>query len=412
MAAPRVLLPLSLLAAVATAQPWERKQPARSPSPREAAGMVFDSARGRVVLFGGNDETQTFADTWAWDGVEWTQLSDAGPPRSDHGMAYDARRDRVVVFGGLERGAFRGDTWEWDGLQWRQVADGGTPQRVWHMMDWAPHLGVSLVFGGDLGGNFSDVHVWAWDGGAWAVVADGGAGGPPSRRLGALAADPVNRRMLLFAGLNVVPQLTYFADTWQLDDAGWRQLADGGPSPRGTFAIGLHPATGAAVVFGGVTSPTTFADDTWLWDGAKWRFLTDAGPSPRRLRSATVDPVRGVMVLFGGFNGAPLGDTWELRFAALAPDGGRADAGGFDGGGRDAGEDGGADAGFDGGTSQAAGASDAGPQIEVPMLRPYQVGCGCTAGLDGAMALVALAFVLRARRRPTRCRLRPRRRYG
>ena len=43
-----------------------------------------------------------FNDTWAWDGLNWTQLSPTTSPavRQFAGMAYDPIRDRTVLYGG------------------------------------------------------------------------------------------------------------------------------------------------------------------------------------------------------------------------------------------------------------------------------------------------------------------------
>jgi len=39
-----------------------------------------------------------------------------------HALAYDSRRERVVLYGGSNGTQTFGDTWEWDGANWRQVA--------------------------------------------------------------------------------------------------------------------------------------------------------------------------------------------------------------------------------------------------------------------------------------------------
>jgi len=79
---------------------WTQKQDV-GPSARSDVAMVFDAARGRVVLFGGAGSAATlFNDTWEWDGENWTQYEDIGPtPRSHHAMAYDSKRGRTVLFG-------------------------------------------------------------------------------------------------------------------------------------------------------------------------------------------------------------------------------------------------------------------------------------------------------------------------
>ncbi len=59
---------------------------------------AYDVARARVVLFGGAG-TSRLADTWEWDGSNWTQL----PPGINPGtvvMAHDVARQRLVHFDG------------------------------------------------------------------------------------------------------------------------------------------------------------------------------------------------------------------------------------------------------------------------------------------------------------------------
>jgi hypothetical protein len=108
---------------------WTQKQDI-GPAPRSHEAMVYDSARSRVVLFGGQksylqpemDYAQAYYnDTWEWDGEFWTQVADIGPlARSGAAMIYDRVRARVVLFGGWDRqNNFSPDTWEWDGEAWK-----------------------------------------------------------------------------------------------------------------------------------------------------------------------------------------------------------------------------------------------------------------------------------------------------
>src|SRR5262249_12382183 len=60
---------------------WMHAAPATTPPGRYDAGMAFDSARNRTVLFGGVDVNfNGLNDTWEWDGSTWTQLSPATSP--------------------------------------------------------------------------------------------------------------------------------------------------------------------------------------------------------------------------------------------------------------------------------------------------------------------------------------------
>ncbi|MBI5527519.1 MAG: C-type lectin domain-containing protein [Deltaproteobacteria bacterium] len=81
--------------------------------------MAYDSARGRVLLFGGYDGGAFKQDIWEWNGaaVQWTERTPAGAKpsaRNWNAMAYDSARGRVLLFGGSD-GAYKQDTWEWDG---------------------------------------------------------------------------------------------------------------------------------------------------------------------------------------------------------------------------------------------------------------------------------------------------------
>jgi hypothetical protein len=92
---------------------WTQRSPATSPSARQWHAMAHDSARQRVVLFGGSDQPNySSSDTWEWDGGNWTQRSSATAPAARRGpaMAYDMARQRVMLFGGGVPGRRLSDT--------------------------------------------------------------------------------------------------------------------------------------------------------------------------------------------------------------------------------------------------------------------------------------------------------------
>ena len=103
--------------------------------------MAYDSARGVTVLFGGyayDGGSQYHGDTWEWDGASWTQLSTGGPsPRRSHAMVYDTARGVTVLFGGFYYSGgshYYGDTWEWDGATWTSVPGSAPPAQSGHVM--------------------------------------------------------------------------------------------------------------------------------------------------------------------------------------------------------------------------------------------------------------------------------------
>ena len=137
------------------------------PAPRSGAAMVYDSGKGRIVLFGGQaaDNATALNDTWEWDGENWTQYTDIGPaPRSLHAMAYDSNRGRIVLFGGVANNHITrfNDTWEWDGEAWTQVADAGPARRSAAAMAYDSKRGRALLFGGYDGNYRNNVWELAW----------------------------------------------------------------------------------------------------------------------------------------------------------------------------------------------------------------------------------------------------------
>lgn len=97
---------------------WRELHPATLPPARDLTAMVYDQARGRMVMFGGRTANYTFLnDTWEFNGTAWIQRLPANSPsaRTSHTMAYDSVRQRVVLFGGFD-GGWPADTWEWDGF--------------------------------------------------------------------------------------------------------------------------------------------------------------------------------------------------------------------------------------------------------------------------------------------------------
>src|ERR1035438_4780537 len=85
---------------------WLQQSPATSPSVRGQHALAYDSAHGQVVLFAGYYKSGIgqgpLRDTWTWNGFNWTQQtpSTSPPVRWQHAMAFDSAHGKVVMFGG------------------------------------------------------------------------------------------------------------------------------------------------------------------------------------------------------------------------------------------------------------------------------------------------------------------------
>lgn len=86
--------------------------------PCVSAALAFK--KDSVALFGGakpSDPQTIFGNTWTWDGKHWTLRQDIGPgPRTQHAMVFDSAREKLVLFGGIATFDFSSprlaDTWE------------------------------------------------------------------------------------------------------------------------------------------------------------------------------------------------------------------------------------------------------------------------------------------------------------
>jgi hypothetical protein len=214
------------------------------------------------VLFGGQATSGLLNDTWGWDGTLWTQSEDIGPSaRCEHALAFDSIRERVVLFGGGTPGppwTYFADTWEWDGTEWTQMADTGPALRLGYGMTFDTKIKRVVLFGG---GNASTLFAdtWSWDGTEWTQEQDTG---PSARNEHGLAYDAVRDRVVLFGGMDDNDTKN---DTWEWDGSKWSRVADTGPAPRvepGMVFDGTH-----VLLFGGSGAAGGVLGDTWSWDG-------------------------------------------------------------------------------------------------------------------------------------------------
>jgi len=95
-----------------------------APSPRQRAGLVFDTADQVMLLFGGHNGNTYYNDTWTFNGTAWHLLHPANAPsvREDAMMADEPRDHYVVLFGGNSNGTRVGDTWTFSNGTWTNIS--------------------------------------------------------------------------------------------------------------------------------------------------------------------------------------------------------------------------------------------------------------------------------------------------
>lgn len=295
---------------------WTQQSPVISPSARYRSQMAYDSRRNVVVLFSGNVCTAVTCsspgDTWEWDGTNWTQLSPlvAPPGRYSSALAYDPTRQRIVLFGGRDNNLPKtyADTWEWDGTNWTLMSPATAPSaREDHALAFDGSRVV--LFGGS-----GNADTWLWDGSVWTTASP--ATVPSARDKCSMLYDPNRGKAILFGGWDY--SIGPLSDTWEWDGTTWTQLSPATQPPaRDQAALAYDNTRNAVVLFGGYNnfSNATFGD-TWEWNGSDWRLMQSSiAPAPRLWHVLTHDVAHNTTILFGGLvNGGSVGnDTWEYH---------------------------------------------------------------------------------------------------
>jgi len=200
------------------------------PQPRAEAVMAFDIRRGRTVLFGGyhrmEGEIRRLGDTWEWDGASWVQRKVAGPgTRNGAAQVYDTAREKIVLFGGRIQEGISGETWEWDGKQWVENRSVLTPGRFNCAMVYDSARQKTIRFGGRYAGKpVGDT--WEYDGNAWKLLSPAG---PAARNHTAMAYDSQRKKIILFGGHDFDGQdvANVLGDTWEWNGDRWLQKEAG-----------------------------------------------------------------------------------------------------------------------------------------------------------------------------------------
>src|SRR5436309_627295 len=114
----------AIFAAVSAAHGQSCLWTSHGSQPQGFGQMIYHSGLQRVLFVATEQYPLTAVQIWSWDGAAWTLLSSNGPSaRSAASRAYDSARDRLVLFGGaaVSTGSPNlSETWRWDRLAWTQ----------------------------------------------------------------------------------------------------------------------------------------------------------------------------------------------------------------------------------------------------------------------------------------------------
>jgi len=286
------------------------------PSERIDGVIVYDPQDRQILLFGGQDFTGARNDLWSYSltARRWTALNPAAgspkpAPRFGHTVVFDTARRRLIVFGGQAAGFFS-DVWAYEisSNVWRQLSrdDAGPSRRYGHSAIHEPGRDRMIISHGFTNsGRFDDT--WAFDlnTNTWRNISPS-SGRPLRRCLHHAVHDSSNGEMLLYAGCSSGSGPCPQADLWSFDLATnrWteRTPRDGNPSGREHYGVAFDAGRGRMVVFGG-TGNGGATNDTWEYDPAsrRWTAAVIEGGSPgARFRHQGAAGGDGALFFFGG----------------------------------------------------------------------------------------------------------------
>jgi hypothetical protein len=308
---------------------WLQVFPAHSPAARAAESMVFDSARNRVVIFGGRQAKLNLNDTWSFDGNDWTPIiSAANAPsvRELAGAAYDSTRDRIVLFGGTHQTYSTDgrtltetplhDTWEFDGTNWTQVlTDGPAVSKPILEYDPVRKQTVMLALNATLG-----TVMYAWDpaGAKWNALTPTVL--PTCANEGAMTWQSSNNTIVYTGG--VCATTTGSEETYEWDGTNWTKIdLTSFAGPYIGSALTFDPDRQNAVLFGGAPAGGVLFTGTFTYANKAWTGVGDLSyPVPRSLFMFATDPVNKVIYLFGGVNDSgSFFDFWSYQNDTFRP---------------------------------------------------------------------------------------------
>lgn len=304
---------------------WAQRYPAHSPSARNAQVMAYDSARGRIVMFGGREhlglatgEVRDLGDTWIYANGDWTELHPpvTPGPRQLSAMAYDSVRDRMVLYGGFTIGTdgltstTKSDTWEFDGMTWTQVGDESVKlTRPTMAFDAARNQMILLGLDGEL-----KTAMYGFDAASATWVKLTPEKLPDCVNDSSMVYQTHNETVMSIGG-NCGATVD---KTWEWNGTTWTEIKTMALSRTVAASLGHDALRGTTVLYGGseVGSPSP-RSVTLLYTKANWRFaINNARPSPRSLFTMTSDPATQTVWLFGGLNeysSSYLEDIWGMR---------------------------------------------------------------------------------------------------
>ena len=282
---------------------WGELTPTTLPKCALFSSITYEKDNGRVLFAGGLCGTGGIAaDTYEWDGSNWTLLSPLASQGLVYGdaLAYDEIRQQAVMFGGtlpaatIQASPTRSTTLVFVSNAWIPVGISVTPApRSRFVFQSDPVRQVIWLYGGV---NESDTFFdfWQYANGRWTPQALSKPTDPVGCSSPAGTFDSDRSKLVM---------VCESSDVFEFDGTDWKKFAASDlktkPPARSFSSVAYDPNLKKTVMFGGFDSSTYF-DQTWIWDGAAWSEARSNKPSSRMQTSLFFDPVQKKLMIYGG----------------------------------------------------------------------------------------------------------------
>jgi Galactose oxidase, central domain len=227
------------------------------PTPRAWGAIGYDPVSSQTIYFGGRNATGYLGQTWSWSGSyttgKWTELSPTNSPPAftNESMAWDQVDGYMVLFGGQNATTTFGQTWTFANDSWTHVTPTVSPAvRAGASMAYDYTTHTLMLFGGwnpQTGVAYNDT--WKFAAGVWTNITPKVS---PTARYGAVFSDDSqDGTVFLFGG--VTSKGVYLGDTWTWAHDSWVEVPASGntPTPSAFGAAGNDESDGNVMMFGG-----------------------------------------------------------------------------------------------------------------------------------------------------------------
>ncbi len=239
---------------------WQQPDP--TARPLGLSYGFYDADRQQVVA-------PVLRETWLWDGARWRRQGPSPVAPLNPGIAYDPLRRQGLAFGGDNGGQPTADTFAWDGTQWTLLSPAQSPPATrFAALAWDSVRGQVIALVPEPGQTVGRQQ-WRFDGSTWSQ--DLGAMPPPHVFQRELISDTVRGRIVH----------TGFDGTWEWDGTTWQQIDATAQSVSAQIAFdavrgrtlamqrgGVHEWDGAVWTPPSGGSFTPFIDNLFVFDAA------------------------------------------------------------------------------------------------------------------------------------------------